>query len=264
MDYVYDTSVVNSPKKRAVLLLLCFITAFAHAGEPKPAALAAWDKYVRLTDARIEQELKKPSTAPATTEVRITRMRTLDERGQPIDPDSAMFHHWKGSVFVPGVNLETVLKFVQNYDAHQRFFKEVEKSRLLSRNGDTFRIFYRLKRTIVITAVYNTEHTVVYRIAGPHDASSRSMTTKIAELDDPGTPKEKEKSPEDNRGFLWRLNSYWRFTERDNGVLVECESVSLSRNIPTGFAWLVRGKVESISRESLINTLTSLRDGVRK
>ena len=61
----------------------------------------------------------------------------------------------------------------------------------------------------------------------------------------------------DDSGFLWRLNSYWRFREQDGGVIVECESVSLSRGIPYGFGWLIGDYVESIPRESLESTLTS-------
>ena len=144
------------------------------------------------------------------------------------------------------------------------FFQEVEKSRLIRREGDTFRIFYRLKRKKVITVVYNTEHTVVYSRQGPKNESSRSVATKIAELDNAGSADEREMAAGEDNGFMWRLNSYWRFTERDGGVVVECESISLSRSIPFGLAWAVRSFVESVPRESLVNTLTSLHDGVRK
>jgi len=104
---------------------------------------------------------------------------------------------------------------------------------------------------------------VVYRDNGPGRASSRSFTTKIAEIDNAGTPSEKELPIGNDSGFMWRLNSYWRFREQDGGVIVECESVSLSRQIPFGFGWLVGSYVESIPRESLESALTSIRDGVK-
>jgi hypothetical protein len=229
-----------------------------------PAAVAAWQKYERLTEARIRRDLEQETTERPGAEVVIRRMQTLEEGNAPMAAKGAMIHHWKGTVLVPGVRLDQVLAFVQDYDRHQRFFKEVEKSRLLSRNGDNFQIFYRLKRTKVITVVYHTEHAVTYSRQGPRNASSRSVATKIAELDQPGQANEREKAAGQDRGFLWRLNSYWRFNERDNGVVVECESISLSRSIPTGLGWLVKGFVESVPRESLMNTLTSLRDGLKK
>jgi hypothetical protein len=248
------------------LFLLSPAVAFQalDGAELKPAALAAWEKYERLTEARIRQELEKQTGERPGSGIDIRRMQTLDDAKAPIKAPAAMIHHWKGTVLVPGVRLDEVLRFVQDYDRHQEFFKEVEKSRLESRNGDTFKIFYRLKRTKVITVVYNTEHTVVYSRPGPKNASSRSATTKIAELDNPGKQSEREKPAGQDHGFLWRLNSYWRFSEQDGGVIVECESISLSRGIPFGLGPILKGFVESVPRESLLNTLTSLRDGVKK
>jgi hypothetical protein len=255
---------------RAGLPLVLFLLspAFAFQGvdgaELKPEALAAWEKYARLTEARIRQELGKETGERPGSAIDIRRVRTLDQAGAAVKAPGAMIHHWKGTVLVPGARLDQVLRFVQDYGHHQEFFKEVEKSRLESRDGDTFKIFYRLKRTKVITVVYNTEHTVVYSRPGPTNASSRSVATKIAELNNPGTPSEREKPAGQDHGFLWRLNSYWRFSEQDGGVIVECESISLSRGIPFGLDRIFKGFVESVPRESLLNTLTSLRDGVKK
>jgi hypothetical protein len=247
-----------------ILSLPAGLFQFALGAELRPAAVAAWQKYERLTEARVRLELEKETEERPGAGIDIRRMRTLDETQAPIEAKGAMIHHWKGTVLVPGARLDQVLRFVQDYDRHQEFFKEVEKSRLESRNGDTFKIFYRLTRTKFITVVYNTEHTVVYSRPGPKNASSRSVATRIAELDSPGTQSEREKAAGQDHGFLWRLNSYWRFSEQKGGVLVECESISLSRGIPFALSRLIKGFVESVPRESLLNTLTSLRDGVKK
>ena len=58
------------------------------------------------------------------------------------------------------------------------------------------------------------------------------------------------------------MNSYWRFEERDGGVYVECESISLTRDIPAGFGWLVGSFVTSIPEESLEETLGQTRAAV--
>jgi hypothetical protein len=63
-------------------------------------------------------------------------------------------------------------------------------------------------------------------------------------------------------GFLWRMNSYWRFEEKERGVYVEVESISLTRDIPTGLGWMIRPFVTSIPRESLLMTLGSTRSAV--
>ena len=60
-------------------------------------------------------------------------------------------------------------------------------------------------------------------------------------------------------GYLWRLNTYWRFLERDGGTYIQCEAISLTRAIPFGLGWLVEPFVTSIPRESLSFTLETTR-----
>ncbi|MGH9782577.1 MAG: hypothetical protein ACRD88_00180, partial [Terriglobia bacterium] len=245
--------------------------------ELRPRTLEAWETYIRLTEQRIAAELQDSQKVLTTDflaetrsirpllrngQVDIRRYRTPDAGGKEISVPDGMIHHWLGTIFVPQTTLPSLLEWIQDYDQHDRYFLEVERSDLVSRDGPEFKIFYRLRRKKVITVYYNTLHTVVYRQPDPRRASSRSFTTKIAELDQPGEPGEKEKPAGDDRGFLWRLNSYWRFQEDDGGVFVECESVSLSRSIPFGLSWLIKGYVESIPRESLEGTLTSIRNGI--
>jgi hypothetical protein len=63
----------------------------------------------------------------------------------------------------------------------------------------------------------------------------------------------------DDRGFLWRLNAYWRYEEVAGGVLAECESISLSRDVPSLVRYFVGPLVESAARDSMERTLTTLR-----
>ncbi len=242
--------------------------------------LQSWDVYIQQTEKRIATELldesrflRMDSMKPANTakvqsvlkagNVYSERMKTLDAGGREINVQDGLIHHWYGAIFIPGIKVDPLLTWIQDYDQQYKHFKEVEKSKLVSRNGDTFRIYLRLTRTKVVTVHYNTEHTVIYRDNGPGRASSRSFTTRIAEIDNAGTPSEKEQPIGNDSGFMWRLNSYWRFSEQDGGVIVECESVSLSRQIPYGLGWLIGDYLESIPRESLESTLTSTRDGVK-
>ena len=175
-----------------------------------------------------------------------------------------MIHHWIGQIFIPKMTLRTLRPWLQNYDRHADYFADVEKSKLLSRDGENFKIYLRLVRKKVITVRYNTEHSVVYRDHSPTRMSSRSIATKIAEIANAGTTTEKERTSDDDSGFMWRLNSYWRFEEVDGGVIVECESISLSRSIPFGFGWIVGSFVESVPQESLNSMLVGIRDGVQK
>lgn len=93
----------------------------------------------------------------------------------------------------------------------------------------------------------------------PNRAQSRIYSTRIAEVEDPDTLSEHEKPIGRDGGYLWRLYTYWRFLERDGGTYVQCESISLTRGIPSGFGWLVGPFVTSIPRESLAFTLETTR-----
>src|SRR4029450_7765889 len=98
-------------------------------------------------------------------------------------------------------------------------------------DGDRLSVFMKLRRTSIITVTYNTEHQVEYARLTPTRATARSVATRIAELENAGTAQEREKAAGDDNGFLWRLNAYWRYEEVAGGVIVECESVSLSRPV---------------------------------
>ncbi|MBI2817261.1 MAG: hypothetical protein HYX72_10005 [Acidobacteria bacterium] len=270
----------SSPQLLRAPFLAVYLLAMqgAFAAQLRPATVQTWDEYIRLTEKRVAAELSASPKFLATDflsigearparallksgKVFIRRLETRDENRREVPVDRGMIHHWVGVIFVPHMTLDFLIRWVQDYDHHARYFNEVEKSKLISRDGNTFKIYLRLRRKKVVTVIYNSDHTAIYRTHDRHHVSSRSFATRIAEVDDPGSPAEKEKPVGNDRGFLWRLNSYWRFVEQDGGVMVECESVSLSRSIPAGLGWMIRDFVESIPRESLENTLTAIRDG---
>lgn len=243
---------------------------------PEPDTLAAWRLYERLTEERIEAELAaseagEGGAALAEDELRacdaaleagqvcIRKRATLTEEGKPVAVPGGLIHHWSGTILVPGVDVERVLDFVKDYDRSHEYFEDVEQSRLLHRDGDVYDIFLRLRRQKVMTVHYNTEHRVRYRRHGPGEASSRSVATRIREIEHPGRDNESEKGPGSDRGFLWALNSYWRFQEVSGGTLVHCESVSLSRPVPQAARWLVKRFLDSVPRESLESTLGPIR-----
>ena len=63
---------------------------------------------------------------------------------------------------------------------------------------------------------------------------------------------------------MWRLNTYWSYEERDGGLYLQIESVSLSRSIPTGLGWAIGPFVESVPRESLEFTLHKTCEALKK
>jgi hypothetical protein len=259
------------------LLLLGAQTPAVMSAELRPETVDAFDRYARLTEARINGEVSQtekflyvdglaPERRAAALaalkrgEIFMERLQTLDASGQKVEAPEAIIHHWLGAVFVPGANLGETIALMQDYNRHQDIYKpEVVRSRLLTHRGNDFTIYYRLRKKKVITVTLNTNHEVHYFPVDSMRWYSRSYSTRIAEVENADTPTERENPVAHDGGFLWRINSYWKFEEKDGGVYIECESISLTRDIPTGLGWLIRPFVTSIPKESLEMTMGSTR-----
>jgi hypothetical protein len=254
------------------------------AGEPALPKLRnetqeAFERYVKLTEARNEEELKRRTSllwvdglpmeqraeAYAALKRGDVKMRRLEilENGKAMRCPGGMIHHWTGVVFIPGAKFEDVLGVLENYDQHSVYYApDVERSKIESREGDHFRVFLRFRRHKVITVVLNTQHEVEYLHDAPGRAHSRSSAVRIAEVENAGKSDEHEKTPGDDNGFMWRMETWWRMEERDGGVYVQSEVASLTRDIPAVLNWMIAPFVTGIPKESLTFTLEATRRAV--
>jgi hypothetical protein len=159
-----------------------------------------------------------------------------------------------------GATLGQAVGLLQDYDRHAEIYRPaIQRSKLVSRDGDVFRVQLRFYMKKVLTVVVNTENEARFTRPGPDRAASRIYSLRIAEVADPGTPQEREHPVGRDGGYLWRLYTYWRFLERDGGTYIQCEAISLSRGIPRMLGWLIGPFVTSIPRESLVFTLETTR-----
>jgi hypothetical protein len=261
--------------------LLLYAVAWAAASRLEAADLhadtvAAFDRYVRLTETRLDEELRGTipflwiDTLPGDQrdnvdaslrrgEVIVHRMETR-EMGHPINIPRGLCHHWVGTVFIPGVTVDRTAGLMQAYDTYHNIYRPaVRRSGLLARTGDRFTVSLQLFMKKLVTVVLNTEYDVSYLHHSPTRMQVRSTTVRIAEVEHADTAEEQEKPIGHDNGFLWRFNNYCALEERGDGTYVQCESVSLSRSIPTGVGWLIGPFVTSIPRESLEFTLRTMR-----
>lgn len=265
---------------RLAIVLACFfsLSGSASADDLKPEALAAYNHYLQLTQGKIDTQLAQATpylwidAASQTTHrddyyaelrkggVVIEQLETLDN-GKPIAAPGALIHHWIGTVFIPGANLAQTLEFMQDYDHKKDYFRpDIQRSKILQHQGDDFLVNLRFYKKKVITVVNDTDHQVHYHVVDATHAWSRSHATRIQEVENPGESNERLDPQGHDRGFLWGMDTYWRFQEKDGGTYVECQSVSLTRDIPTGLGWVVGPFVTSVPRESLTFTLVTARD----
>jgi hypothetical protein len=260
-------------KSALVAVALTGSSAAITAAHLYPEATAGWTAYVTATEARIARELRSPrgflalDFAPNAAvarqallagEVVVDEMETHDARGETIDVPSAMVHHWRGAVLIPKMTVSRLVAQLQQ-GAPPTKQEDVLESRVLERRPDWMRVSLKLQRRKIVTVVYNTEHVVIFARQDNGRATSASSATRIVEVADANTPSEHELPAGDDRGFLWRLNAYWRYEQTPAGVIAECESITLSRDIPTVVRFVVRPLVERAARESMTRTLVSLR-----
>jgi hypothetical protein len=254
------------------------------AAELKTAAIQAWDKYLQWADAKVQKELADPKIfliqntllsqekssiqkQLQSEQIVVLPMRSIVPSGAQFTVPGGEIHHWWGAILLRNMRLAQLMRFLQDYDHHAGKFSDVERSKLLEKKGDNYRIYFRLRRSkSFVTAYYNTEQECRYVYYGANRIFSQSVTTKIAELEDPGRNSEREKLPGNDRGFLWRLVSWWRFEQIGNDVIVELESASLSRDIPAAVKFIpgISSYIHATPRETLESVLAGIRNNMNK
>jgi hypothetical protein len=236
----------------------------------KQQTLDRFASYVRDAEEAMERNLGgepflwSDASSARARQVRARNIVAEFWSGQgPVKVPNGLIHDWIGAALIAGATVKDVLALVQNYDNHKNIYRpEVIASKLISRRGNDFQIYLRLLKKKIMTVVLDTDHDVQYRPVGHGHWICRSHTTRIAEVEGAGTPQERVLPPDTGYGFLWRLNSYWRFQECEDGACVECRAISLTRDVPFGLGWMIEPIIQKLPKESLINTLNATRQGV--
>jgi hypothetical protein len=206
---------------------LVFLPTVLMAAGPPTGAVSAFEAYARMVESRIGVGVVGPEVA-------------IERIGAP-EVSGALLHDWRGTAFAPGATVAGFEKLLRDFDGYPKYFApQVVEVRVLSGTGDHFEVRMRVRQKHVITVVLDTTYAVTFG-----RGSSVSKSTRIEEVGG-------------DHGFLWRLNTYWNYAERNGGLALQMESVSLTRAVPRGLGWVVGPYVESIPRESLEFTLRSV------
>jgi hypothetical protein len=267
----------------ATFILLCAVACSitASAAELKQKTNTAFDRYVAATEARFANELRpdgpflyidamNPDAKRQAYdqlkngEILVQKLETKAP-GVSSDVPDGMVHHWVGLIFIPGATLAKTLPIVKDYNRRAELYKpDVTASRTLAHNGDDFKMFLRLHQKKFTTVDFNTTYDVHWGTVDPTKVYSNSISTRIAEVKDPDKPDGEELPVGTGHGYLWRLNTYWRFEEKDGGVYLQCEALSLTRDMPIGLGWLLKPLVTSIPKASLNRALGQTRNVVEQ
>ena len=247
----------------ACFTALLTVASGSASAQPSPGAVAAFGSYTgRLEGHFTVQHWSPVASLGLQDEARLRRGELIVNRLTPSAGDrlpGALLHDWSGTAFVPGAKVEDFQRLMENYSAYPQVFSpQVLRARVLERQGDQFQVVLRVRQHHVITVVLDITSNVHFVRLDARHGYSISRSTSVAEIADGHAL-----SPDASHGFLWRMNTYWSYEERDGGLYMRIESVSLTRSIPRGLGWAVGPFVESIPRESLEFTLRSVCNALR-
>ncbi|MGE3519161.1 MAG: hypothetical protein AB7J63_09430, partial [Vicinamibacterales bacterium] len=197
----------------AVLVLSAPVVVFPAesiaAGERQPRAETrrAWARHVSSVEAALRADAGAAFTNGSVLQ------------GRRIAVPGGMVHEWRGAITIPAITVRRLVDALSTPGLPPPA-DDILEARVMSRSGDDLRVYMKVKRTALLTVVYETEHEVSFTRHSDRLATSRSVATRISEIDG------------SDRGFLWRLNSYWTYRQVGDAVEVSLLTLSLSRDIP--------------------------------
>ncbi len=255
-------------------LLLALVGVQSAAGQSttlRPETSAAFDAYVRTVETQMRQRADGTKSflwldehpderAEVMAGKFVIEKRTANGGKAP----HGLIHDWFGAMFLPGASIEDIVQFFQDPSAQTGFYPELLTAKVLSRNGNEFRMYRRLLKKRILTVVLDGEFEVRYEYPSASRCFVSGRSTRIAEVKNHNTPDEEVLPVGEGHGFLWRMNAYWRLEQIDGGVLAELRTMSLSRGIPTGLGWIIKPFTKDIPVESITSTLEGTRKAVAK
>jgi hypothetical protein len=230
----------------------------AHLGQ---SAGRAFDDYIRT----VEMEIARNTQPAAGFE---GDLRAADFQVQPVNGGSwhvsgGLLHHWRATALAPGATAEQMLALLEDYDHLAAYYApEVASSRMLSGGREAATVLMRFRKQTVLTVVLDAEFETRSGLTAAGRGYTISRSRHIWQVDHPGSARERRRSEGEDDGYLWRLNSYWEFVETPAGLLIECDAVSLTRDVPAGLEWLIRPIIQALPRKSLEFTLTATKNAL--
>ena len=223
-----------------------------------PETAAAFDRYVAQAEARLDfAEVRNPKLGGG--ELNIESSGAAEAAKAP----GGMIQDWIGTMFVRGATLDQARAVLEDYAGYKTFYApQAIESKLLTHRGEEYDVFLRLHEKHILSVVLNTTYRVRYSMPDAQHLTVTSHSTRIAEVKDPDKSYDEELPVGSDSGFLWRLNTYWRLQSADGGVYARCEAISLSRDVPFGLGWMLKGFLEGFPKDSMMNTLRGTRDAM--
>jgi hypothetical protein len=245
----------------ALVLLLVPCTTAAYGADLQPQTAQAYEKYA---DAASRDFAARARTLAANQRCDgVIAARAGSGDGILSVPDG-LIHHWRGTAFVKGATLQQVADVARDYADYPKVYKNVVASKVLSRQGDQYRVLIRLKEDAGLTAVLDVRSTVEYRTSTDGSIAAISEADEIRQVENFGRANESLLPAGRDSGYLWRAHTFTHFAPVKDGVFVVMETLGLSRRFPPLTGWIIEPIARRLGRKSVEGSLSEFVAAIRR
>lgn len=261
---------MRTPTATAILFLLWSV-ALLRAEEPKRETLRAWDDYIGSINTSVAERNSGSRPFLWVDESSEARHRVLNGKLVITDHDprkvpQGLIHHWVGVMFVQNVSLNQVMQVLNSYDRYSDIYRSlIKKTSVIEQAGDTVKLnVLAVQKAFSVIAAVDTDEEIQIARPAANRVCITANSVRIQEIANYGQPSE-HAFPEDRRpGYVWRALIVQRLEQRDGGVYVELETISLSRGIPWEVRWLIKPLTDDLPRRLMADILDETRTAVRQ
>ena len=255
----------------SAVLLLPMGVGVTRAAELKPDTLRAWDEYVTILNADVAERSGGSRSFLWVDQSPDTRRRVLSgelaiSSHDPRRVPQGLIHDWLGVMFVPNASLVQVLRVLNNYDRYSEIYKPlIRKTSVIEQAGDTVKLnLVAVQKAFSVTAAVETDEEILTARPAPNRVCITANAVRIVEIANYGQPSEHAFPEERRPGYIWRALIVQRLEQRDGGVYVELETISLSRGIPVEVRWLIKPLTDDLPRKLMADILDETRTAVQR
>ena len=256
--------------KPSAILFLLLSVLLSKAAELKRDTLRAWDDYIGDVNTTVAE--RNAGSRPFLLIDESPEIRRRVQNGELVitnhDPrkvPQGLIHHWVGDMFVPNVSLDQVMRVLNRYDRYSDYYKPlIRKTSVIEQTGDTVKLnVLAVQKALSVTAAVETDEEIQIARPAPNRVCITANSARIQEIANYGQPSE-HVFPEARRpGYVWRTLIVQRLEQRDAGVYVELETISLSRGIPVEVRWLIKPLTDDLPRKMMTDLLNETRAAVQ-
>ena len=261
-----------------LVIMLALAVVYAHplraqlVVELSPETVAAFEAYAHQVESQLNERWEgKKNFLYIEDDQRIKQQVLSGELfikqmtdGHPVEIKDGLIHDWLGTVYIPNTTIEKVVNILEDFDRHKDIYPAVSKSQTLQRDGNNVKGYWRLQQKGLVPVILDVEEDAHYTRLAPGEWKGENYARKITEVDTSLFTRGRKFPLGEGHGYLWRLYGYWSLQSFKGGVLAECRTLSLSREIPQGLAWAVGPYVQKMPQDSLTSTLRETRNASAK